>query len=204
MRAAPNPVQQPLWRLMTSAARPMTSEELAAAIRVTRQAVHVRLLFWRRAGLVERIMGRPMRYALKPEAIASAANTNTPPQVGKQGRLKPRRRTQTERLWRFMRIVKRFDRPTLLLGCEGVGRRTTDEFLLALFRAGYLTREGTGQIARYRLVRDTGPKPPRITRSDRDGVTRRWLVDGNTGKQVELIASHTRPSRRRPQNRGEG
>ena len=85
------------------------------------------------------------------------------------------------RIWRSMRILRRFTAPDLCATAEA-GRWNVQQYMLALARAGYLriavprkcgVRAGH---AIYALARDTGPNPPRI---HRDGT----VYDPNPGEK---------------------
>jgi hypothetical protein len=89
-------------------------------------------------------------------------------------------------MWRAMRIHKAFDFRDIARAATlppvVVSEETARKYVDALYRAGYLqqlrapTRQAAGQ---YRLLRDTGPHAPAITR-------RRCVLDRNTGAFVDL------------------
>ena len=71
------------------------------------------------------------------------------------------------RVWRSMRILRRFIVPDLIATAEA-GESNVQRFVKALLLAGYLRvskpkREGSkGGHPIYQLVRDSGPNPPRV------------------------------------------
>ncbi|MDP2332441.1 MAG: hypothetical protein Q8M19_17265 [Reyranella sp.] len=86
--------------------------------------------------------------------------------------------TMQERLWRAMRIQRFFDLGKLKAATES-SLDTTRRYTLVLCRAGFL-------IARRRndtfvLVRDTGPRPPKVLyRTDPGTHTAIGVYDRNT------------------------
>ncbi|MDF2232199.1 hypothetical protein P2H44_06495 [Albimonas sp. CAU 1670] len=87
-------------------------------------------------------------------------------------------------MWRSMRVAREFSTTDLAAYSSVppvvVAPSSAQKYCLRLARAGYLRplprRSGSGEV-RYVLVRDTGPRPPRIRR---DGT----LEDPNTGETV--------------------
>lgn len=91
-------------------------------------------------------------------------------------------------MWRAMKILSRgFNAQELaqassIEGVFEVKRITADSYAHALMHAGYLAplaKPKTGVATRWRLVRDTGPHAPAITR-------RKGVFDRNTGQFAEL------------------
>jgi hypothetical protein len=89
-------------------------------------------------------------------------------------------------MWRAMKVRRSFDAAQLAadatqgdITCT-VG--TAKSYLAQLKRAGYLAveRESVpGRLARYRLIRDTGPLPPAVTRA-------KVVFDRNTGELMPV------------------
>ncbi|MFC1524708.1 hypothetical protein ACFL6N_07955 [Thermodesulfobacteriota bacterium] len=76
---------------------------------------------------------------------------------------KPRKNTVRDKVWKLIRAKRRFlrgDIETLLTA----SRSSIDKYVLALEREGYLRRIGKdGKEVLWMLVKDTGPKRPRIS-----------------------------------------
>lgn len=72
-----------------------------------------------------------------------------------------------DRAWQSMRILRRFDVPSLSSTAE-IGVANAGKYLRGLLRSGYIRiikpkSEGRkGGHACYQLIRDTGPKAPRL------------------------------------------
>lgn len=85
-------------------------------------------------------------------------------------RLKSHPETHRARVWRSMRILKRFTYSDLQATAE-TSRRNISNYVGSLHEAGYLhKRRGTRQHASevvWMLARDTGPNPPRVLRDGR-------------------------------------
>ena len=199
-RPAPR-VNGGLWRQLVAASAPASAGELAAAIGTSIQTADHRLKLWVRAGLVERIAGRPQRYRFDPAKEPSSM----PPAIAADGRAKPPVPTAAERLWRAIRTLKRFDLPALRL-TAGASERTTLGYVGLLQRTGYvrldkLGNPRTGICSRYVLVRNTGRHAPRETIVVEGGERRRLLVDANTGERHDVgrgAPSHRRSYRTDP------
>lgn len=78
---------------------------------------------------------------------------------------KPRRDTVRYKVWRSIRILRRFTIPDLVR-TSGAKTSNTRRFVRGLVRHGYAVPVGTyvsgrtGSYQGYRLVRDTGPDHP--------------------------------------------
>ena len=78
-----------------------------------------------------------------------------------------------DRAWQSMRILRRFSLPDLMATAE-VGQDNARKYVRGLARAGYLrvvkakANGHKGGHAVYQLVRDTGPRAPRL---QKDGST---------------------------------
>lgn len=89
-------------------------------------------------------------------------------------------------MWRAMRVLKAFDfrdiSRSATLAPVVVSEEAARKYVDTLYRAGYLQqlRVPTRQVAgQYRLIRDTGPHAPAITR-------RKCVLDRNTGLFIDL------------------
>lgn len=86
---------------------------------------------------------------------------------GARNRVWKRTPRARDRAWQSMRILRQFSVPDLVATAE-IGRDNAHKYVRGLRRAGYLRvvrekREGvTGGHEAYMLVRDTGPKAPRL------------------------------------------
>lgn len=187
-RALPSgPVEAPLWRNLTGADAPVSVADLHRATSAHPNSIEHRLTRWVRAGLITRIEGTPLRYVMNDNAPRSPL----PPRVSIDGTVRPRPvATTRERLWRSMRVLRSFDLPALMMAAEA-GRRSAEDLINCLCRAGYLRMTSRGQSMRgtwstYRLVRNTGPRAPSVTKRIVEGRRLRELVDRNTGQRTDI------------------
>lgn len=192
-------VQEPLWRTLLSASEPMSVPELRDVIRASPSAIKLRLTRWEQAGLVARADGPAVRYVITEDG-RSAANDDhrAPPTVRADGSVLPRNRSQRARLWSAIRVLKRFSLPELKMSA-GASRRSTEDLINCLQRAGYLrlvergnSMAGTWSV--YQLAANTGPKTPIITHNG----GRRRLVDPNNGKVIDISPSAVSLRRSQP------
>ena len=107
------------------------------------------------------------------------------PRVDAQGR-ESRAPLGVIAMWRAMKVRRTFDAAQLAAdatqGDITCTLGTAKSYLQQLKRAGYLAveRESVpGRLARYRLVRDTGPLPPAVTRA-------KVVFDRNTGELMPV------------------
>lgn len=182
-RSCSRDVQLPLWRTMQADREPRSIVELHSATRATPNSIQHRLSRWRQAGLVARIDGTPPRF------IMTAPDTPLPPVVALSGRCRPRTPNIRERLWHAMRVLRTFDMPQLKLAASAT-RRSTEDYVNCLLRAGYLRRIGsgngmTGTWSRYTLIRNAGRIAPKVCHGAKTGG-RRLLVDPNSGSTVDI------------------
>lgn len=190
-------VQAPLWRTLQQASQPMSVPELRDAIAASRSSIQLRLIWWERAGLVQREGEGHPRYLLTDKGRAAANDDNRePPKVRSDGSILPRQRSQRARLWSAMRVLKRFNLPELIIA-SGCTRRSAEEIINVLHRAGYLRQLSRGNPMQgswsvYLLAANSGPKPPVI--STYGG--KKTLTDPNNGKVVDV----TQVSLRKPKH----
>lgn len=179
--AAPSHGTGAIWRTLRADPTPRTAAELAQTCGVTRGTVDQLLRHMSRAGFVLRVPGKPARHHLSPRAPAQA------PSFNRAGEPIAPREPATAPLWRAMRVLSKrgpFDVPMLAIVAQ-VSPTYAHNFVNRLRRAGYLrliAQSWRAEIARFRLVRDTGPIAPRI--DVRRG--RRVLIDGNTGERIDI------------------
>lgn len=120
----------------------------------------------------------PTQYVVeRPVALA--------PRVDAQGR-ESRAPLGVIAMWRAMKVRRTFDAAQLAAdatqGDITCTLGTAKSYLQQLKRAGYLAveRESVpGRQARYRLIRDTGPLPPAVTRA-------KVVFDRNTGELMPV------------------
>lgn len=98
-------------------------------------------------------------------------------------------RTGRERMWTAMRVLGTFTVKQITHVAE-VPEGTAKHWLGLLSRAGYIARTSKrGEELRYRVMRHTGPRPPKSTH---DPVRRNHvvaLIDRNTGERHLLAPS---------------
>lgn len=180
-------IGRPLWAALLAADQPATIDELRDATDAPRNSVQHRLWLWERAGIVNRLPGRTVRYAMSDNADRAGGV----PSVTKDARTIVRPRPARARLWTAMRVLHTFDLPQLALAAGGLTQASA-AFLRDLSNAGYLAQiraadpaKGTPSI--YRLARNTGPKAPTISGRDMGGGRfARCVVDRNSGAVHEL------------------
>lgn len=137
---------------------------------------------WEAAGKVHLARSEGMKRIYRPtEHDVSAVERHA---AELRGQRKP---TPQDNLWRSMRMLREFTPIDLVAvssipGCE-VDEKKAIEFCRTCLKGGYLrvvqkARPGR-RPARYRLIRDTGPKPPRHVR-----LTAVW--DDNEGRLVHV------------------
>lgn len=183
------------WRALRKLGRPASLDEILAASGCSDRPLYCRLRRWRGAGFIIEVKGKARRFAMSSEAC----KCSSPPKVGAAldphlDEQKGPPRTQRQRLWSAMRVLKTFDVPVLMMTAE-VTRRSCEDFLNLLQRTGYVrrldiaaVRTGPGNLdaardwSTYQLIRSTGPHAPRIT----SGPGPRTLIDGNGGERVPV------------------
>lgn len=133
-----------------------------------------------RAGFLERVQDKAVkvgspRYWIRLKGSVDAPRFEKSGHPVMQG-------TATLSLWRAMKVLKAFDYRDLARAASMpplvVGASFAKEYVNALAGAGYLQQLAAskpGTPAEYRLVRNTGPQAPAITRQKR-------VFDRNTGE----------------------
>lgn len=117
------------------------------------------------------------------------ADMSTPPMVSPNGTVR-HRPSAVQRLWTTIRVLKRFDVPTVIMTAE-CSRGVADNYLRALCRAGYVRqvsadRASTGEWASYVLIRRSGLKAPIVRRARSGGRGQCELVDRNDGSRHDI------------------
>lgn len=109
----------------------------------------------------------------------------TAPRLNAQG-LESRAPLGVIAMWRAMKVRRSFDAGQLAAdatqGDVTCSLQTAKWYVKLLKRAGYLAMEresAPGRLERYRLIRDTGPLPPAVTRA-------KVVFDRNTGELVPV------------------
>lgn len=139
------------------------------------------------AGYLKRVGGKePAPGAMgQPIAYTRTKDSYEAPRIDKAG--KPvTQGTATLSMWRAMKVLRAFDYREIAqaatLAPVVVAPGSAKSYINALARAGYLQQvkaSKPGVPAKYRLVKNTGPHAPAITR-------RKCVFDRNTGDFAEL------------------
>ncbi len=183
----PQPLSRPLWSLLARKTAPMTVRDLAQATSGRRNAVVRILARWERAGFVRRLPDqKPIRIIMAPDI----RKYESPPRADS---VAPPRTTARQRIWASIRILKRFDVPTLQITAEA-SRRAVETYINALMRAGYVRRvtrghHKAGSWSVYQLALNTGRRAPAVTQ--RDGAT--IILDRNNGTRREIRSERDAP-----------
>lgn len=179
------PVRRPLWAALRERDAPATIAELSEQIGARANSVQLRLLSWQRAGLLTVTIHR--RKTRKSFLMtAQARKLPAPPKIDIGG-APVADRDGRARMWRAMRILRRFDLPTLTMAAT-VTRRSAEDYVNCLMRAAFLRREARGKGAActwstYALAGDHGPRTPVVRhRKGADGLRVREVFDPNSGK----------------------
>lgn len=146
---------------------------------------------WVDQGLVLVVSDGPSTYALSPDHRMK----KKPRRARSASNARPSSRdSQRQRLWTAMRILRRFDLPTLLMTANASRRATTD-LIAILERGGWLSRTGSGWATSAR--RPWGPHAPSIARVVADEGRFLRITDRCGGCVVDLpIRSARRHPRR--------
>ncbi|MGE4298935.1 MAG: hypothetical protein AB7E47_12985 [Desulfovibrionaceae bacterium] len=146
-------------------AMPFTiADILGKTCNANRESVRECLCRWRRGGFLERV-GKDERGA---NVYLLRRDSREAPRLRRDGTELPS--TGRDNMWRGMKMLRTFSVADLAATSSTesvpVAAETVREYLLFLTRAGYVARVKTpaGSPALYRLVRNTGPKPPQIQR----------------------------------------
>lgn len=199
-RPIPDPARDvavPVWRALRAASEPCSVRDLQRATGSRPDSVRLRLHYWLKAGLVSRVAEKPARYRL-------VSAEQGPPAMSRNAILR-RGPSQRQRMWIAMRVLKRFDLPTLMIAAEAT-RRAAATYINSLLRGGYLRSAlrgnatlGTWSI--YVLMKRSGPVAPIVSHSAQAGV---FVVDRNDGSRINISPANTRKSSRAPVDGGVG
>lgn len=181
------------WRELRFACRPRSLGDLWRASGMDLRELRELVRSWLGRGLVTASLPN-----LRNIIMADTARDmrDPPPRAHRPRRFQPH--TARQRIWVAMRVLKRFELPSLLMAA-GSAPDTTSDYLNQLVRAGYVrSTTGSGDIHRsFELVRDTGPRHPQMSRQSRPGKSIVRLTDPNTGERIliELAPKRLRDRR---------
>lgn len=129
-------------------------------------------------GVSKGVMGKPIQFVL-------AKRQGEAPRISRKG-AKVSQGSGNEAMWRAMKVLPSFDYTDIAkaatLGEVQVTPQTAKSYVVHMARAGYLTTvrpAKPGVPARHRLVKNTGPHAPAITR-------KKVVFDRNTGEFADL------------------
>lgn len=167
-----------LWSVMRERRNEwLTLNEIMIAIgeRVSKGTIRDYLLGYAKAGYVEAT--KPERFQRAQYRLLHDVGVDAP-RIKKDGTEAPL--PGRTRMWRAMRILKRFSIQELLahtVGGEPIAEAEAETYCRTLARAGYL--QGPGEDGRYVIVpaRWSGPRAPMVQRT-------RVVWDPNLGKIV--------------------
>lgn len=179
-----------VWDAMLAMRGPFTLGELHCRPMVTQGTTENYTAELERAGHVRRVGGGEPKPGMGAQrtAVVYQRVSNTPDAPRLNAGKVATAGTGRLAMWRAMHVLARgftaddLVRAASVEGVLEVSRATVLAYVQALTKAGYLqvvTRPTTGVPARWRLVKDTGPHAPAITR-------RKCVFDRNTGTFAEL------------------
>ncbi len=176
------------WQELRFALHPIALGEVAMrATRPFRQTGALAPVFraldrWTRAGLIERIVTNRGEEFLMSE---SARRLREPPASARP--IRKQVRSGRARMWSAIRVLKSFDLVELCTVAE-CGPITATGYMRLLERAGYIARTSPrGELARWRLLRHTGPKNPGAVRDPMNRNRIVALADRNTGDRHPMV-----------------
>lgn len=154
-----------LWEL-AKVHEVFTAFDLSAAERCSVETVRAAIKDWKRWGYVEKVGKRGKR-----DLFQITKKTGTPPVTDREGSV-VNNISPEESMWFVLRKAGVFDHRDIAMQANtnrvSVSRDEARNYCQFLLEAGYLRVErkadGRGRLARYRLIKDTGPKPPQAGR----------------------------------------
>lgn len=172
-----------MWAAMLKLGRFQAVQLSAQAHPATPRTVQSYLECLSNGGYIAAVDDAPAKYRLW-EVVKRQART---PMLDRQGQeLKPALGNLA--MWRAMKVRKVFDAAQIATdatqGGVSCSLSSTKAYVTVLLRCGYLrvdAKSKPGTLARLRLIKDTGPLPPAVTRA-------KALFDRNTG---ELLLAQT-------------
>lgn len=172
-------MRQALWTVMREL-REFGISELEDRTRVCDATIHGYVAALTKGGYVERVNASQRqgghiakaRYALINDIGVDAPRINAKGEESRQGCIR-------EQLWRTMRILGSFATQDLIVHATtedcAIKLGSAREYLKYLAKAGYIVQRQRGGA--WRLVKNTGPRPPVIQQIPQ-------VFDPNTGKVV--------------------
>ena len=157
-----------LWEI-AKANETFTAFDLSADARRSLEFVRLRLKLWLKWGYIEELAEKRGMKKLYRITVKGQAHTPVLDEVDGQ----PIREggSANENMWRSMRMMVTFDHVDIAMQSNTVAQPVTEEqarsYCQMLANAGYLQvlkKAGKGRNALYKLVKNTGPKPPREKR----------------------------------------
>lgn len=170
-----------LWRFLRFERAPLELRDIWQNTGVGITELQRLLRLWISRGLLN--SNRNMKGLIMAETARRYRNPPIVHSPRPKGNTKPSLRfvkSGRRRAWTAMRIMKRFDIPMLIMTAE-VNKASIGDYLRQLERAGYIERcEAAGQSEpQWRIVQDTGPKPPAMQRRRYGGQMMVELHDRN-------------------------
>lgn len=197
---------QALWTELRFAPEPVDELDLLVAAvghcedaRPTRGAtlklLENLLVRWVGARFVVAAPGKPPRYSLERNCLSMAS----PPAIPAPARKSPfPRRTERQRLWSAMRVLRNFDLTTLLIAAEANPRSARD-MISVLHRAGWLRRTRGGWTTAS--ARRWGPLAPTWSRIEVEAGRVVRVIDNRDGSIIDLpVRARPRRSHRHEQS----
>lgn len=173
-----------IWSHLRHAGEPLSISDIVRRTGADPVVVTRWLRRWKDAGLVVAV-GRQCLLKLSEIAMRHI----TPPANVAVRKLDHRftPASMRQRIWTAIRVLKVFDLPMLLIAAESA-KSNTMEYLNNLVRAGFLERidQPGDEHRKYRIILDTGPHHPSITRVVIENRPYNRLIDPNSGAQVHL------------------
>lgn len=152
-------MRQVVWEAIRARAGRFWPGDIVVASGAHRKTVSDHLKGWRLAGYVEHLEDGAFRLARDVGQEAPRVLPDGTP-VSRGG--------GTEQMWQTMRILKEFEVVDLLTHGEvPIREATARSYVGMLLQTGYLrvirkAVPSRGRMAVYRLIRNTGPRPPMI------------------------------------------
>ena len=168
--------RQEIWQAVKKVGGPFTVSEIAAASGVSRAPVMRYLKALAAAGYLEALpalSGQAASWRLAKDIGFHAPRVRADGTKVTQGEI-------TSQLWRAMYMLKDFDFGDLVHHASiDISEATAKDYCKRLLAAGYLKVLVTAdphlsRIAKYRLIRNSGPRAPQVQRV-------RQVFDPNTG-----------------------
>ncbi|MBN7785165.1 hypothetical protein JYP51_09560 [Ponticoccus gilvus] len=174
---AGTPGRQEIWTAMRGLGRPFTTTDLVEATGAARKTVHDYLGCLAAAKYVTHepaaVRGQAATYSLIRDTGHHAPRLRADGSEVTQG-------VATDQMWRSMRILKKFSfRDLTETATVDITEGAARAYCKMLLSTGYLrvlkkADPVKGRIAQYALIRDSGPRPPKVQRV-------KQVFDPNTG-----------------------